>query len=274
MPTLRKIAQNFTYLLVITIVGAMATDCVAANDEPQRYYDVELVIFQNNDALRTLPELNPDPQPLTMPEHYIQLGMPDITAPPEYIPDYYFKLLPSEDYHLTDAASRIAASNDYRLLTHIAWRQPGLDSQVALPVFFQEAIPGEDMPDTSSPTTMNAEQPATPPLYNKAMLQGLITVSLSRYLHVDATLRFEADGLAPLPESLNNTDETPAVATDINTTSRPTNVVYLIQQSRRMRSKELHYIDHPVIGMLVMITPVDIPKDISPNPGNTGAIKR
>ena len=30
-----------------------------------------------------------------------------------------------------------------------------------------------------------------------------------------------------------------------------------MKQSRRMRSKELHYIDHPMLGILVRVTPIE-----------------
>ena len=31
--------------------------------------------------------------------------------------------------------------------------------------------------------------------------------------------------------------------------------VYSMQQSRRMRSGELHYLDHPVFGLAIKVTP-------------------
>ena len=34
--------------------------------------------------------------------------------------------------------------------------------------------------------------------------------------------------------------------------------VYYLHQNRRMRSKETHYIDHPVMSMLVRITPYEV----------------
>ncbi len=41
--------------------------------------------------------------------------------------------------------------------------------------------------------------------------------------------------------------------------------VYRMQESRRMRSRKLHYLDHPKIGALIQIVPVEIPqKDIDP----------
>ncbi len=263
MLTLRTLAQKFTFLLMVMLLSGLATNSDAADN--QRYYDIEMVIFQNNDALKTLPELIPEPQPLKMPEHYIQLGSPDPNPPAEFIPDYYFRLLPDSDYQLSNAAAKIAASKKYRLLTHLAWRQPGLESSVAVPVYFQQTILPETAPATTAPADAAGQAATTPPLYTQATLQGLITVSLSRYLHVETTLRFEADGLAPLPAPAETID-VPVAATEAVVKTRPTSVVYVTTQSRRMRSKELHYIDHPVIGMLVLITPVDVPKQPAKSP--------
>ena len=260
MSNILAIAQKSAFILAALLFASLTTASHAADE--QRYYDIEIVIFQNNAALKTLPELIRDPQPLKLPEHYIQLGMPDTSEPTNYIPDYYFKLLPSSDYKLTDAATKIAASKDYRILKHIAWVQPGLDQSVAIPIFFQDTF----VPDVPTETAA-AEPPGPLPLYTHATLDGVITVSLSRYLHIRSKLRFQADGVAPLPEpdtGLPATEpdtELPTAETDIVTKpGRPTTVVYVMNQSRRMRSKVLHYLDNPMIGMLVIMTQVELPK--------------
>lgn len=48
----------------------------------------------------------------------------------------------------------------------------------------------------------------------------------------------------------------------IGETSAPylINQIITLRQSRRMRSKELHYIDHPRIGLLVLVTPLETPE--------------
>ncbi len=56
-------------------------------------------------------------------------------------------------------------------------------------------------------------------------LDGTIQVSVKRYLHVDLDLLLK------------------------------TGRSYRLKTSRRMRSKEIHYIDHPMMGVLVLITP-------------------
>ncbi len=58
-------------------------------------------------------------------------------------------------------------------------------------------------------------------------IQGTVKVSLARFLHLD-----------------------------LNLVLRDGDQKYQLQQSRRMRSNELHYIDHPMFGVIVIITPV------------------
>ncbi len=42
--------------------------------------------------------------------------------------------------------------------------------------------------------------------------------------------------------------------------------VYHLQDRRRMRSSELHYLDHPIIGVIVIIRPFEVPKEPEPVP--------
>lgn len=66
-------------------------------------------------------------------------------------------------------------------------------------------------------------------------LKGLFHLHVSRYLHSKFELQY-------LPKKSTTTADTLS-----------------IQQSRRMRSKELHYIDHPSVGALIRILPVPHP---------------
>lgn len=68
-------------------------------------------------------------------------------------------------------------------------------------------------------------------------LKGLFHLHVSRYLHSNIELQY-------IPEQ----------ATDLNQTLS-------LQQSRRMRSKEVHYIDHPRVGVIIRILPTDHPLD-------------
>jgi hypothetical protein len=66
--------------------------------------------------------------------------------------------------------------------------------------------------------------------------EGTLRIERQRYLHVYPSINY-------YPNGLSLTDE-------------PAETIRF-EESRRMRSKDLHYIDHPVLGMLVLFRPVD-----------------
>ncbi len=137
---------------------------------------------------------------------------------------------------LTENAADIAASSAYRLLRHLAWRQPGLDDNEAkaIRVALGDAVPlflPEDLrpypefyPAAANPTPDLTQSIST------TVVNGTIKVRLGRFLHMDARLAF--------------TDELSGQS-------------FRLAQSRKMRSGELHYIDNPRFGLLTKITPLD-----------------
>ena len=42
------------------------------------------------------------------------------------------------------------------------------------------------------------------------------------------------------------------------------NRVFHMQQSREMRSTEFHYIDHPAMGIVILVEPIEIPPLVLP----------
>jgi hypothetical protein len=74
-------------------------------------------------------------------------------------------------------------------------------------------------------------------LLNQPQLKGLFHLHVSRYLHSKIELQYLPEDSKSLAETLS------------------------LQQSRRMRSKEVHYIDHPSIGVLIRILPTEHPLD-------------
>ena len=86
-------------------------------------------------------------------------------------------------------------------------------------------------------------------------LEGSVRVVLGRYLHVYTDLVFRK------PLTTMAYDETTETLVPMQSLqSIP------VREWRRMRSRELHYLDHPVLGMLVKITPVEATSDA---PGQT-----
>ena len=192
-----------------------------------------------------------------------------------------FRRLNSDELKLNDDADRIDKASDLELLEHFGWRQPGLADDQAVAV--KVSIPAKVMHESEDAATANntvasgdTPQPAEPP-----RLEGTLKLILSRYLHIDADLLYRE------PLKSDEMPGTSAVTTPVtnDATTTPLNTaapvhqpdlfmlaehaganenqalyhVYRMQQSRRMRSGELHYLDHPVFGLVVKVTPYEPP---------------
>jgi len=129
--------------------------------------------------------------------------------------------LPKSQFRLTAQRNALARSAPYRPLAHLAWRQVVPGRQQAKPV---ELPGGQDNPD-------------------RAYVDGLVRVAVERYLHLDLDLRLH------LPASATQATSLEYGVPDIR-----------LKQQRRMRSKEVHYFDHPRFGVIALITPYKSPQ--------------
>jgi hypothetical protein len=202
----------------------------------------------------------------------------DGATPPATLP---FQLVPPEEYRLTDLWASLDKSSAYRPLLHIAWIQPGVSSEQAqlIHVRNNNAALGtvttsvdESQPAFSepgyAPTLSSRIQVARDP--SKAALDGTLRVHRARYLHVQADLLYyrpldsdvgaalpSADnaGAAPFPDS-PDTALIEQLLADEDAAPR----LFRLTENSRMRSRELHYLDHPLFGMLVEAWPVELPE--------------
>lgn len=163
----------------------------------------------------------------------------------------------AENYKLSGSAAHLRYSPDYKVLAHFGWTQRSLSKRRALPV----RITSNQFSDSLLPA-------------------GELKLYVSRYLHMEVDLQASQcdysneqsnqvndKTLDEQLESGNSKLETAAGSqNDQAFSSRKTddsqciNKVYRFKQNRKMRSRELHYIDNPVFGMLVYVTPFTVNK--------------
>ena len=242
MNTLSKALLTFLVLSFSLIASA-------EEKEEVRYYDVEVILFENLDTFARQTENWPSSVELELPETLIEIGKPyPGKIPKEYQPRLTFKSLAKKELQLQEQASTIDKSESRRLLLHTGWRQPGMAREQALSVYLKHSVPGtppaEVEPEVAGePTAMSRlAQPQA------SELEGTIKVILSRYLHVETNIV-----LRPQREELQEDIYSLELLEEVE---QP--VVYRLHQTRRrMRSRETHYLDNPVIGMLVLITPYE-----------------
>jgi hypothetical protein len=279
------IMHRLVFVSLLTLLALASS--VKAAEKPVRYYDIETIIFESLDPAARQSENWAAEVKRQVPPVAVELDQPyPGTMPAQYNPKLTFKTLPESEFRLQTTEKLLVDSHQYRILLHTAWVQPGMGPEAALPVHITRsfltqtpvvhslipATPGAPPADLPQPTT---ETPT------RSVLDGYIKIILTRYLHAEVDLLYTT-GLPVNPQNpqaavaspgtnttaVNGTTlttENPAGATTVNNSpasassdaslALPAPVVYQLKQSRRMRSKVLHYLDHPVLGMLLLITP-------------------
>jgi hypothetical protein len=163
-----------------------------------------------------LPEPEPNADPFEFIDPFGQLTDPG--SGPGSQSGFRFRLLRADELELNDAFARINRLGAYRALAHGGWIQEGLDETSARPMNLANL-------GVVNPT-------------------GTLTLRLSRFLHLDIDLQYQPDRTPTVVG--------PGVSALEQLQLQPR---YRILGERRARSGELHYIDHPLFGLLFMISP-------------------
>lgn len=264
-------ARRLTVRLLLALVLAGSLPAAAQTSEDRDWYNVEIIVFRHWTGADS-----EQFQQAIRPPAYQRLTVlhGDGRRP--------FRRLRGSELALQGARDRLEKSPDYEVLEHFGWAQPALSEaeaiSIALPLNWQpptltfnatqhplgipvarppvpadrddESAPAgaeEERPAGDGPADMKAQQAESQPsifdtLGRDTQLYGTLTLYRGRYLHIDADLRYRLRRYQ-------------ASWTERELSSGPP--VYVLDQRRRMRSDELHYLDHPAIGLLVKVTQVE-----------------
>lgn len=177
-------------------------------------------------------------------------------------------LLPASGHEFRGKAAYMARNGGYRILFHERWWQPIPEGASPRPIILDHSGDGGSWP----------------------LLQGSVQLSRSRYLHVSTRLWLNTDGdtfpgegampapprgpasllteqpdaralswlLVPgiLPARLDRR-LFPAPPAAEMAPDWPWRHAVTLEQQRRMRSGEVHYLDHPRLGLIIKLTPLD-----------------
>ncbi len=134
---------------------------------------------------------------------------------------------PAEQMRLAKVARRLTQSGNYKVLFHKAWAQPFINNKRITWI----AIKGGES------------------AYNQHRLQGTIGLSLGRFLHLFPNLT-----LNEFNQKLAN-QQLAEVLGHLPFQQAQVWQQYQLSGTRKMRSKELHYVDHPKMVLLIRIDP-------------------
>lgn len=222
-----SVLAHLSILMMLCSIHAQAQTETESPQNHERLYQVELIVFARNQAA---PEEHwPTDIKLAYPENLLNLKG-ETSAYEE------FSLLAPNERLLNPHAATVSKGG-YSLLYHQAWRQMiyGRKTHIAI----------------NGGKTFNGHQE----------LEGSIALSVGQYLRIQTNLWLTQF----VPVGSNVTETWPKLPPQPNMANNEgeTNQDYLIKrivklnQERSMRSNEIHYIDHPLLGIIVKIVPVE-----------------
>lgn len=214
---------TITKLLVFTIIAAVCSNAMAKTEKKARWYQVNLTIFKQKTNGNLDESFKSEPIELNMPDiiHLKGHGKGALAqgAMNASMALNHDKLSPNGPYQ----PQSIDKSWTKLVRRLDPARQPILyNMQWVQPVYDNK----HDIPLYIETSVNEMGQP---------QLQGLMYLHVTRYLHTKFHLNYWPDGADS--------------AKDLVT----------FESSRRMRSKEVHYLDHPLVGVMVRMLPVDTP---------------
>ena len=237
-----------------------AADPIETSEEEPDWYDVEVIVFRHHDfkalsqenwardpgspMIRTARELLPP-----LPETLSSVHSEKLKGPVPYLQ------LREDSYQLQDKFDQLLAAKDYEPLLHISWRQPGLGPDDAEAVHIHGNIHWRSATETADTSEGEPLQVATelsaeilpgedvegPPA---PFVDGTIKLIRKRFLHIEADFLYRAPFIED-KENLLARQQWPQA--------------FRLQETRRMRSREIHYLDHPMFGVLITATPYVAP---------------
>jgi len=275
-----KLLPTIILLTSLFSVAAFAED----STEPERWYQVEVMIFKNPIKETDNPESWPAFPDITHPPSFIRLEgiseiLTDNSETSEQLEDETntpatavelpapestqglkaFKALSEFERLMIKQRETLESNSRYKILFHEAWNQP---------------VPGRD---NVIPIRIDGGER----FGRQSELQGYISLYVERYLHLSTDLNLityeqSSDPFSVIGDVTSglNSEQTldtfggisllNADSLSNNQISRKSNQFFIsvqsaqLKESRRMRSREIHYLDNPEFGMLVLITPIEI----------------
>lgn len=210
--------------------AALATlSALPALTQAADLYKVEMLVFSHENTAGATEEYWPERPPLELSDSLYP-------QPWDGYPLSNFEELPKNDLQLGGDAAALSRSADYKLLYHRGWLQ-SIGSQ-----------------SRARKVHIKAD-------FEQYQLDGSVRIHKQRYLHAHSKLELKTSGTKQIMTggaAQNSSEQGSTVRTvtpvGIDTTESQS---WRMDQSRRMRSSETHYIDHPRFGVLLRIRPVN-----------------
>lgn len=222
-----------------TLILSIGLTCISLNTlaNTDKWYRVEVLVIEAKDKSALAEEwpLNPGKPSLA---NAVDLNQ-DTTSD--------FSLL--NDNQLTLGRAKKRLQQNYRLIMHKGWRQTLSDKDNAPKVHL---MGGQNYSGSSATDSQHFE------------VDGVLKLSSGRYLNVDADLLFHkpmkivssANVELGVPNNMQGTARFVEVSSKSwQEDSAARLQTFRLKESSRLKVDELHYIDHPLYGIIIVVSP-------------------
>jgi len=192
-------------------------------------YEVELIIFEDTSSRYLKSE------DWTYNDMLLHSDINSSASTQKKDPEY--TQLNWESAKLKSQFEKLSNNSNFKILINKRWKQTGLDRNETF------NIPLNSMPEKETDVSLqNVTQDIQQNLHvTESYITGNVKLIMSRYLHFNINLKY----FKPQTDNLGNREL----------------ISYPIVNERRMKSREIHYIDHPLIGVVVLATPYKIKEE-------------
>ena len=158
--------------------------------------------------------------------------------------DDFIQLSPVDsDFQQTNRT--LERSSDHRLLYHGLWRQAVRQSSNAVPIYIEGGLRYGDNHELQGSLTIRFNENEDRVVLDTHI--WLIEYSIEK----DSSSEWK---LPQVPESIRRESRE-----NLSSLTYFPNNVYVMEQSREMRSNEFHYLDHPALGLVISVKPYSVP---------------
>ncbi len=246
----KKLYKLLDYFLLSLLM--LCNIAIAKENSDNDYYQVEMIIFKNNNDSDLSQESWPLTE-LTIPSNSIRISNSENSSDTSSIAELanhkfnfeksdnkvvtnkFYKLLTKSDLEYRNVSDKIKANQRYTLISHIGWRLPKVNATVARPIYFET---GHKHKISSNNTDSSSSE-----------ISGLLRFEQKKFLHSDLEI------LLNLPANITNKNNMPfELIKNNNKNGNDFLQSFRISEARRLKYKELNYFDHPAFGMIIVIS--------------------
>ncbi|RTR32240.1 peptidoglycan binding protein CsiV [Shewanella atlantica] len=207
----------------------------------------------------------------TQVNHLSQIPSNIFAPEPQYgVPGGPAVLLSDSQNQFQDIINKLSRERGNRSLFHMTWQQSMLPRHKAKPVRLFSGQDYASQYELSGQTVQSHQAESAIPEFDffgetlsddkpKPVwkLDGTLNIYLNHYLYVETALNLRKEGIKTVGIMRDNThlNET------LESVTTPFLFAIPLTQNRRVRSDEIHYFDHPDMGMILQIRKMEQPID-------------